>query len=102
MKQLARRASLVVVLLLLPLASISAANPAHSALAKLSTGDRNERLTAFMQQSGEVCAVKSSFFQGLDSRGTAYWNVRCSDGRGFLISVSNDAQGSTKILNCAL
>jgi hypothetical protein len=100
----ARRALLVAVpllLLILP-PGLACANPAHTALAKLSDVDRNALLTAWMQKSGEACDVTSSFFQGFDSLQTAYWNVRCSDGRAFVFGINNDAQGSGKILDCAV
>ena len=40
--------------------------------------------------------------QGMDKTGAAIWNVACSNKSSYVIMVYNDAQGSTKILDCAV
>jgi hypothetical protein len=91
----------MLVLVLLPVAVWG--NPTHAALMKLTPTDREAMLTRFMRSSGEKCAVvTTTFFQGFDAQKSAYWNVRCSDGGAFVIQIKNDAQGSTKILECSM
>lgn len=94
----------VVVLLLAGLWTQEAlANPAHDRLQQMSSGERNTFFAKFLQGSGERCdAVTRNFFQGKTKAGDAMWNVGCRNGQSFVILVYNDAQGSTKILSCAM
>ncbi len=79
------------------------ANPAHERLSALSETDRNKILTRFLKSSGESCdAVIRNFHQGSDQSGNAFWNAGCANNRAFLIKINNDAQGSTRILDCDL
>jgi hypothetical protein len=78
------------------------ANPAHNLLVKLSEPERREKFTEFMHGSGEPCVVVRTFFQGMDSKGNAHWNVACSNKKSFGIMIYNDAVGSTKILECGV
>lgn len=84
----------------LAVASLAAANPAHDKLAALNDADRQTALGAVL--IGERCAVVRTFFQGFDKQRGAYWNAACSDGRAFGVTIKNDAQGSTTILDCAV
>lgn len=81
----------------------ASANPAHNRLQQMSSGERNTFFAKFLQGSGERCdSVTRNFFQGTTKSGDAFWNVACRNGQAFVILISNDAQGSTKILNCAM
>ena len=76
------------------------ANESHKQLAAMSEADRRVMLSLFMRENGEACFVTKTFYQGSDSKGTASWNVACSNGKAFVIGVANDAGGSTSILGC--
>jgi hypothetical protein len=81
----------------LPVATV--ANPIHDKLAALSEKERNDRLTYAVQDEG--CRVTRSFFQGFDKAGNAFWNVACANRKTLVIMIKNDAQGSTRVLECA-
>ncbi|MBL4743614.1 MAG: DUF4124 domain-containing protein [Cycloclasticus sp.] len=53
-----------------------------------------------LSKSGYQCIVTSTFFQGFDSEKTAYWNAACSNNAAYVISMANNKQGQTRILNC--
>ena len=79
----------------------SSGNPAHDRLMKAT---EEERLQLFTHAAGGACTnVTKRFFAGLAGsrrRPTAYWNIRCVDGRGFEVMVTPDRRGSTKIQDC--
>lgn len=82
---------------------VASGNKAHDLLARQSDARRNQTLSAFLTKSGERCDfVERTFFQGLDKSRSAFWNVACHSGERYLITVSNDAKGSTKVLDCGL
>ena len=53
-----------------------------------------------LEGSGENCVVKENFFQGMTKDDQAIWNVRCTNGKAFMMEP--DATGSTKILECSV
>src|SRR5574337_1661393 len=66
-------------------------NPAHEKLAAMSEVDRSELLAVFVEGSGQSCRIVArTFFQGLDSRGNAIWNVECAGGQSYVVEVKND------------
>lgn len=78
------------------------ANPAHDRLQRMSSGERNTFFTKYLQGSGESCdAVTRSFFQGATKSGDVMWNVACRNGKTLSILIHNDAEGSSKIIDCA-
>ena len=81
----------------------ASANPAHDRLQQISSQERSMFFTKYLQGSGEMCdAVKRIFFQGLTKSGDAFWNVACRNGKAFSILIYNDAQGSSKIMDCPM
>lgn len=72
----------------------------HDKLAALSEKERNEKLSYAVQDEG--CRVTRSFFQGLDKSGNAFWNVACANRETRVIMIRNDAQGSTRVLECGV
>ena len=59
-------------------------------------------MTSFMARSGESCNVTRSFFQGIDGRGNAFWNVACSNKKTIGVMMYDDRSGSTKIIECKI
>lgn len=95
------RILLFLVLLCLP--EVSWANPAHDQVQKMSSTERNTFFTKFLRGSGESCdQVTRNFLQGVVKSGTAVWHVACRNGKAYAINIYNDAQGSTKILDCQI
>ena len=79
------------------------ANPAHNELLSLSERERASTLAALLANKGEQCRkVKRTFYQGSDKTGNAFWNAECVEGPAYVIQVSNDSQGSTRILECGV
>lgn len=83
-------------------APTSSGNRAHDLLIGRPDVQRNKTLSAFLAESGESCDVERSFFQGLDKELSAYWNVACEGGKSYVVTVKNDATGSTRILDCGV
>lgn len=85
------------------LTQVAWANPAHDRLQQIPSGERNGFFTKFLKGSGESCdAVTRNFFQGADKSGDAIWNVAYRNGKSYSIMIYNDAQGSTKVISCAV
>lgn len=78
-------------------------NPAHDRLQRMSSADRNSFLTKWAQGSGESCdVVIRSFHQGTGKTGDVFWNVACRNGQAYSIMIYNDAEGSNKVVSCAV
>jgi hypothetical protein len=77
-------------------------NPAHDALMAQSAAARAIMLAATVRSSGDSCTGTRAFFQGLSSTREAIWNVACSNGKAYGITVQPDPTGSTKVLDCAV
>jgi len=74
------------------------ANEAQKRIQKMSEKDRRALFTFTMKD--EKCGtVTRTFYQGAVS-GDAFWNVTCTNGRSYVVEVMDDAEGSTKILEC--
>lgn len=84
------------------LISTAYANPAHDQISKFSETERRKVFTGYMEKSGENCNVTRTFFQGQSGGGDAFWNVRCSNGKSWVIQINNDSKGSTRILECSV
>ena len=81
-----------------PVAVAAAKNAAHAKMLNLSEEERLVLMTQFMKQSGEVCSVNKSFFQGIDPKDhTAYWSISCTNGKSYQIAISSDSKGSTRL-----
>ena len=69
----------------------------------MSSGERNTLFTKYLQGSGESCVgVTKNFFQGTGKSGDAIWNVACRNSESYSLMIYNDAQGSTKVISCAM
>jgi hypothetical protein len=86
-------------MMIVPVA-IASGNAIHDKLVALSEKERNDKLSYVAQDEG--CRVTRSFFQGFDKSGSAHWNVMCANGKSFAIVIKNDAQRSTRVLECVV
>lgn len=78
------------------------ANEGHALLAAMEPAARMEALGKLLTRSGYPCAVSRVFFQGFDSDNAAYWNASCKDGNAFSVQIADDADGNTRIMDCAV
>ena len=78
-------------------------NRAHALLMRASTTERLTSLAAVVRSVGDECPRGTrEFYQGADSFGDAFWNVACSNGQSYAITVKNNAGGSTRVLACSV
>lgn len=83
------------------LATFSAsANPAHDAVTKMSESRRNAAFTEYMSRNSQPCKVERSFFQGFTETQGAVWSIACTDKKSFAIMLLNDAEGSSRYVDC--
>jgi hypothetical protein len=50
---------------------------------------------------GESCVGKSAFFMGIGDNGSAFWSVRCADGRTYAVAIAADDAGTASVMKCA-
>lgn len=76
-------------------------NPSHNALAAMSEGERRRILRKLMETSGERCGtVTRTFYQGSTNEGQAFWDVECSSGGAWMVSIMPDS--STAFVGCEI
>jgi hypothetical protein len=78
----------------------ASANQGDLMLLQMNESRRNTQLSRFMAASGESCNVVDSMRQGAGPKGQAFWSMRCSNGRAYQLMIENDAEGSTRIVDC--
>jgi hypothetical protein len=80
----------------------AAKNPSQARILKLSGADRAKLFTTFLADRREPCpgGVIRTFLQGMDQKKNAYWDVACQNNMMYSISVSADAAGTTKVMEC--
>ncbi|MCU0836603.1 MAG: hypothetical protein MUC77_19550 [Chromatiaceae bacterium] len=90
------------ILVVLSASDSSVANEAHSMIDSMSNEDRSRTFATLLKTSGENCgSVIKTYFQGFDTDRNAFWNVACNNSKSYVIMISNDSAGSTRILSCA-
>ena len=50
---------------------------------------------------GKSCVGKSAFFMGLGDEGSAFWSVRCANGRTYVVAIAADDAGTTSSASCS-
>ena len=50
---------------------------------------------------GKSCVGKSAFFMGLGDEGSAFWSVRCANGRTYVVAIAADSAGNTSSTSCS-
>ena len=53
-----------------------------------------------MSRNSEPCKVERSFFQGFADAGAAVWSIACTNKKSFAIMLHNDAEGSSRYVEC--
>jgi hypothetical protein len=77
-----------------------AGNLAHSHILKMPEKERLEALGGVLNASGKPCDATKTFYQGMDSDGSAYWDVACKNGKSFVVQVPRDVNAKTRIMGC--
>jgi hypothetical protein len=72
-------------------------NPAHDRLIRL--GPTAQALL-LGRIAGEGCSGDSAFYMGMDKQTSAYWSIRCANGRSYEVQIQPDAAGSTSVMDC--
>jgi len=93
-----------IVALLVSLLSLSraAANDQGEWLLKQTPSEQAALLARRVTASvGEECIGKDAFYQGTGYDGSsAYWSVRCTNGRKYQVKILADANGGTSVTDC--
>jgi hypothetical protein len=77
------------------------ANIANNILLSRTSDQKTQILSNIVNSAGEECIPTRSFYQGVDIYDAAYWDLACSNGRSFVIQISNDDQAMTTIFQCS-
>jgi len=50
---------------------------------------------------GKSCVGKAAFFMGFGDEESAFWSVRCADGRTYAVAIAPDEAGTATSMSCA-
>lgn len=76
-------------------------NSAHDMLLSLSEDYRTAVLAKAVVTAGKPCPNGlQTFYQGMSVDFTALWNVRCDNGRAYLVPFLADPRGSAEVIDC--
>ena len=75
-------------------------NPANDTLLKMDLDARNQKLAQTVRQSSNLClkGIKT-YFQGISTDASAYWNLRCREKDYLLVFPMDNSLGVT-IVGC--
>lgn len=79
-------------------------NPTHDTVTGLPEDARRQLFANVLRSTADPCgSITRTFYQGMEKKAkTAFWNIACSNGQSYAISVYADQGGSTKVLSCAV
>lgn len=88
---------------LLFLSGLAFANPGNDMMLGLSSSKQKVELQKTISSGGIACpSVTRTMYQGQDKKGNALWSAACSNGKSYVVMIYNDAEGSTKALDCGV
>jgi hypothetical protein len=68
---------------------------------RLIDATERERARIFSEIGGRDCPrVTQTFFAGMGGDNIAYWNIRCANGRAYQVSVHQNVNASTQMVDC--
>ena len=76
------------------------ANIWYVQLLTMSNKEQNKKLSSILNASGTSCSATVSFFQGIDSENSVYYNVACSNGRSYVIHLADNLKAKARIMDC--
>jgi len=83
-------------------AAAAAGNLSHSFLMDQSEAKRAKLFGEILTESGKACVGTKTFFQGKDSENSAYWSVRCDNGKEYQVLVPRSVDAKTRAMECEL
>lgn len=89
--------AMVAVALVTTTAAAATGNKAHDVLVALPA---DQQAKALGQVVGEGCVGKLPFFMGMAPDNKAFWSIRCTNGKSYMVQLNSDVGGSTQILDC--
>jgi hypothetical protein len=82
-------------------ASYGAVTAAQGLLHNATEQGRASILRSIIDGSGERCGeVIKNTYQGTTRDGRAFWTATCHDGQSFVVRMSGDRAGSTRVIDC--
>jgi hypothetical protein len=82
---------------------VAFANPGNDMMLNLSSSKQKTELQKTIASGGIACSsVTKTMYQGQDKKGNAFWSAACSNGKSYVVMIYNDAEGSTKALDCGV
>ena len=67
------------------------------------TGPQQAQVLAkVVETSGDACTGRKAVFKGVTPHDRAVWRIDCTNGNSYLVTIEDDAKGSTKVLSCAV
>jgi len=81
---------------------IALANEHNETLMDRTIQERSEIFAVILAMHGvNTCYPNECFFQGLDDKGNAWWNVKCNGCEdAYCVKLKNDKDGTIIIYNC--
>jgi hypothetical protein len=67
----------------------------------MSNRQQAQALGQAVETSGDSCTGVKAVHKGM-TEGRALWRVDCSNGSSYLVTIEDDAEGSAKVLSCAV
>jgi hypothetical protein len=80
----------------------TSANPARDSLEAMTGQQQAQVLGQVVQTSGDACTGEKAVFKGVTPHDRAVWRIDCTNGNSYLVTIENNAEGSTKVLSCAV
>ena len=75
---------------------------AHDFLEAMTGQQQAQVLAKVVETSGDACTGRKAVFKGMTPHDRAVWRIDCTNGNSYLVTIENDADGSTKVLSCAV
>ena len=69
---------------------------------RLSKSEQTAMLSHIVNGTGKPCTPSGSVYKGKDKKGAAYYTLTCSNGTNWMVTLVNDAEGSTLVTSCEI
>lgn len=102
MKRLAC-AVVTIMAILFFIASTSTGEPAYKKFKNASPSQKEKIFKKMITTSGNACRGEITDYMFMGSyKQEGFWSVACSDGNNYVVTIENDAGGTTSILSCEM
>jgi len=69
---------------------------------RLSKSEQTAVLAQIVNGTGKPCTPSGSIYKGKDEKGSAYYTLTCSNGTNWMVTLVNDADGTTLVTSCEI